>query len=291
MKNILICLLIILALVVMFLVKFVFGYEVHRNVKYGEADCEIMDIFIPKEAYERQSNGCVLLIHGGSWSGGDKSEEEIMCRYLASRGYITATMNYSLYSDERADSYNVDMVLDEIDAALAKIKSFAADCGITVDKAATSGYSAGAHLSMLYSFSREENSPLSIEFTANLAGPADFRFEIWGRDLTVRIGEMLSGVDITEQMIENGEAEKIFEKISPVSYISADTPPSIFAYGGRDKVVSAKNGESIRARLDAIGASYDYVFFPHSSHAMIENLGKRLSYVGAVADYCEKYFD
>lgn len=266
-----------------------FGYEICREVEYGRLECETMDVFIPREAYRRETNGCVLLIHGGSWSGGDKREEELMCRYLASRGYIAATMNYTLRSDDN-DSYNVSLVLDEIDMALDRLVNFAAERGITIDKAATSGYSAGAHLSMLYAFSIGENAPVEIAFTANMAGPADITYELWGKDRAIRIGEILSGIEITDEMIESGEAEMILRSVSPVSYVDSKTPPSIFAYGGADTLVLDENGESLKKKFDEFGVKYDYVFFPDSDHALIHNFGKRIKYAVTVIDYCKEYF-
>ena len=268
---------------------FFLGYEIYYDVEYGELECEVMDVFIPREAYKRKTNGCVLLIHGGSWSGGDKSEEKLMCRYLASRGYIAATMNYSLYSPDN-ESYNVSIVMDEIDSALQKLFAFAAEKGIIVDKVATSGYSAGAHLSMLYSFSRGDSAPVDIKFTANMAGPAEITPELWGDARAIRIAEMLSGEEISEEMINSGEAEKILESISPASYVNSNTPPSIFAYGGKDTLVIPENGEALKNRFDEAGVKYDYVFFPHSDHALIHNFGKRIVYAGIVIDYCREYF-
>ena len=291
MKNAFVAVLILIPflLIAIFALDFFLGYETYCDVEYGELECEVMDIFIPRKAYKRQTNGCVLLIHGGSWSGGDKSEEELMCRYLASRGYIAATMNYSLYSAED-ESYNVSVVMDEIDAALQKLVAFAAERGIVIDKAATSGYSAGAHLSMLYSFSRGDKAPVEIMFTANMAGPAEISPELWGDARAIRIGEMLSGKKITDEMINSGEAEKILESISPTRYVNPNTPPSIFAYGGKDPLVIPENGEALKNRFDEAGVKYDYVFFPDSDHALIHNFGKRIVYAGIVIDYCREYF-
>ena len=55
-------------------VSFMVGYEIFEDVSYGDLECEVMDVFIPDEAYRRETNGCVLLIHGGSWMEGDKAE-------------------------------------------------------------------------------------------------------------------------------------------------------------------------------------------------------------------------
>ena len=66
------------------LLGYFFAYTLYRDVSYGEKDVNVMDIYIPGAAYRREGNGVVLFIHGGSWSGGDKADETIRCRMLAS---------------------------------------------------------------------------------------------------------------------------------------------------------------------------------------------------------------
>ena len=269
-------------------VEFMCGYEVHRDVSYGELGCEEMDIFIPDEAYERESNGCVLLIHGGSWSGGDKREEELMSRYIANKGYIAVTMNYSLSVSD--GSYSVGLVLDEIDMAIGKICSFAAEKGITVGEIATYGYSAGAHLAMLYSYSRGAKAPIRVKFTANMAGPADICADVWGEEKAIKIAAILSGKPVTDEMIESGEVWDMLAFYSPTSYISASTPPTLFAYGGKDTTVTEKNADSLKAGLDAAGVRYDYIYFENSDHTLLQNFGKRIKFAIKVIDYCDEYF-
>ena len=294
MKKFLITLLIILSAVILatgvFLVLFLTGYDVYREISYCDTSLEVMDIYIPNDAYEDGECGCVLFIHGGSWTSGDKSEEALRCRNVANSGYIAATMNYTLYSEENRDTFTVDAVLREISAALLKIRDFAAEKGIKVTKAATAGYSAGAHLSMLYSYSIGDGAPLEIVFTANMAGPADFSPEIWGSAAKV-ISERLLGITLTDEMLKSGEADEILAIPSPVTYVNESTVPSIFAYGGKDGTVSEKNGESLKAKFDEYGLSYDYIYFPDSDHSLISNPIKRIKYNLTLIDYCEKYFN
>lgn len=72
-------------------------YDVYNNVAYGTGDREVMDIYIPHTAENFEENGCVLYIHGGSWTSGDKGDRASECKKTVKRGYITATMNYMLF--------------------------------------------------------------------------------------------------------------------------------------------------------------------------------------------------
>lgn len=270
--------------------SFFTGYEIYSDVKYGDKAANVMDIYMPSEAYERESNGCVLFIHGGSWIGGDKADEAARCQILASRGYIAATMNYTLWSEDVADEYTVSTVLDEIDLALSAIKEFSAQKGVKIDKAATAGYSAGAHLSMLYSFSKSDTAPVEIVFSANLAGPADICTEIWGEDMTLTIAKILTGEDISAQMLESGAADELLKSISPVYYIDEKTPPSIIMQGGKDNIVPPDNADSLVEKFTQSGVTYDYVYLNRSDHSLAQNPLKHMRFFKILAEYCEKYF-
>ena len=266
------------------------GYEIHRDVRYGDGDMNVMDIFIPKDAYERGESGCVMFIHGGSWSGGDKAEEAARCRLLASRGYIAVTVNYTLWSEDNADEYNVSLVLNELDLALETVKDFAAERGIIIERAATSGYSAGAHLSMLYSFSRGAEAPMEIVFTSNMAGPADISPEVWGEDMTVRVAKRLTGIDIAPEALKSGEYDTLLDSVSPVTFIDANTPPTIVMHGGKDKTVPVENAESLINKLEEYSVLHDYVYLKNSDHSLMQNPLKHFTYYGTLLDYCERYF-
>ena len=271
-------------------VKYFCGYEIYRDLEYGESERSKLDLYLPEEAYERETNGVVLFIHGGSWSGGDKSEEELRCRLIASEGYIAAAMNYTLARGEDREEYTVDTVLMEISEALGAVVSYTAELGITVDKAATAGYSAGAHLSMLYSFSSRDTAPVEILFTANMAGPADLTPEIWREEMAIRIGSLLSGKEITAEMIDNGESEEILASVSPVFYVSENTPPTILIYGVKDALVTKENCESLVKKFESVGVPYDLFLLPDSDHSLLQNPIKHLKYYQKIIEYCKEYF-
>ncbi|MBE6699370.1 MAG: alpha/beta hydrolase [Ruminococcaceae bacterium] len=280
----------LLLLVAWGLVSYFGGYTIYRDVSYGEKEANVMDVYIPGEAYRRESNGVILFIHGGSWSGGDKADETIRCRMLASKGYLVANVNYTLWSEETADTYHVSKVLDELDAALLCVQEFANQKGITVDKAATVGYSAGAHLAMLYAYSRAETAPIEIVFTASLAGPADISPEVWGEDMTIRVAHRLTGMEISPEMLRSGEADDVLASISPVSFIDENTPPSLIMQGGKDTVVPPTNADSLVEKFTANAVPYDYVYLKNSDHSLLQNPIQHARYYKTLLEYCRKFF-
>lgn len=265
-------------------------YEAFSNLAYSTAsERNVIDIYVPAEAYEREENGCILFIHGGSWSSGSKEEMIGECVTLASEGYITATMSYTLINEENKDTYSVMTVLDEISMAIEEIKRFSDEKGLNITKLATSGYSAGAHLSMLYSYSRADQSAISLAFAANKVGPSDFSTEAWG-EAGPRIAKMLAGSKLTEQYMKEGKEKELIELVSPVSYINENSIPSLLAYGGEDKTVPVGNAESVKNAFEESGAVYDFILFPYSDHILIFAPYSSMKYNIKLSEYCEKYF-
>ncbi len=265
-------------------------YEVFSDIAYSTAsERNVMDIYVPAEAYEKEENGCILFIHGGSWSSGSKEEMLGECVALANEGYITATMSYTLITDDNRDTYSVMTVLDEISLAIEEIKRFSEEKGLNITKMATSGYSAGAHLSMLYSYSRADESAIPLAFAANKVGPSDFTTEAWG-EAGPRIAKMLAGTEITNQYMQEGKEKELIELVSPSSYINENSIPSLFAYGGKDKTVPIGNAESVKKAFEESGAVHDYILFPYSDHILIFTPISSVRYNIKLKEYCNKYF-
>ena len=267
-------------------------YEVYSDIVYSDAgERNVLDLYIPKAAYEREENGFVLLLHGGSWAMGSKEDKAADCIEIAAKGYIAATMSFTLRSGQTEDSYSVDAVLDEIGLAIAKVKAFAAQKGINITKVAPSGYSSGAHLAMMYSYARADESPVEIAFTANRVGPSDFSAEAWGAS-GPSLARSLAGKEIVERFTAEGRADEIVAYVSPVTYVTKESVPSLFGYGALDVVVPAGNRESILNAFQKAGAPYDYIFYPLSGHGLKLNhiTPAARKYSAALFRYCETYF-
>ena len=176
---------------------------------------------------------------------------------------------------------------DEIDMAIKKIKDFSDEKELNITKLAVSGYSAGAHLSMLYGFSRADEAAIELVFTANQVGPSDFHSEVWG---STSLASMLSGIEITEEMIENGKAEDVINLVSPTAYVTKDTVPSILAYGGTDMIVPSGNAERIKSAFENSGAIHSYILYPLSNHGLGLDPLCEMVYINTVEQYCKDYF-
>ena len=125
--------------------------EIIKNLSYGDQKNQLYDLYIPAELDKSKPQGVLLCIHGGAWSGGSRGEMDFACKRYAKAGYMTATMEYSLLSEKHPD-ITIDTMIHEIDMCIDALRDELSERGITADKLALFGGSAGGHLSLLYAY-------------------------------------------------------------------------------------------------------------------------------------------
>ena len=147
-------------------------------------DLYIPDIFKDNPTKMSQNHVVVLFIHGGAWVSGFKTDVNDYLYEFTDRGYIAATIKYSLLRKEMDDpTLSIFRNLDEIDACIKSIKDVLTELGFdtTKTKLVLGGASSGAHLAMLYSYSRGDRCPLPLQFIVDAVGPVDIIPESWKR--------------------------------------------------------------------------------------------------------------
>ena len=160
-------------------------FHVNGNEDYfGSKSNNNFDLYVPKDLEKNQKHVVVLFIHGGAWISGFKTDVNSYVHAFANKGYITATIKYTLLRKNMDDSsLSIFRNLDEIDACIASIKSALEDLDFDTSKTnlVIGGASSGAHLAMLYSYSRGQRSPLPINFVIDAVGPVNIKPENWKR--------------------------------------------------------------------------------------------------------------
>ena len=69
-----------------------------------------LDLFLPEKVSDK-ALPLLLYVHGGGFSGGDRTSGHGLCNYLAKNGYVAATISYSLYM--KGKKFSCDGVLPE----------------------------------------------------------------------------------------------------------------------------------------------------------------------------------
>lgn len=239
-----------------------------KDISYGEAASNKFDLYIPANADQTQPQSVILFIHGGGWSGGSRGDMAFACKRYTKAGYITATIEYSLISEDHPEITMLTMV-DEIDACIGALKNSIEEQGYIVDKLALSGPSAGGHLALLYAYSRGLDSAIPLVFMASQSGPVGADFGMEG---------------ITD---EAAEASKPF---SPIQFVKEDTVPTLLCHGRQDSIVLYEGTVALMEKLEQYHVPYDFVDYPDSNHTLESDPESHTLYHEKMLEYCKTYF-
>lgn len=265
---------------------------IYRDIDLNEAEQTGYDLYIPTNADKSQNQSLIVYMHGGGFTSGDKADGEMLCKYYTSKGYICASVNYTLTNEKHESNYN--RMYEQILAQVASIKNKTAELGYNITEMATSGDSAGGYLALLYGYRAGEDSPIPIKMVFQMTGPATFEPSKWDITETKDIIESitrLSGKTVTEDMIASGAIDAIIKEISPALLVDKNTVPTVMAYGPKDKIVRVNLKYALMDALDENDIDYTFIEFQNSGHSMLFDPDKTQEYVDTANNYLEKYMD
>lgn len=110
--------------------------------KIGDRELHL-DIFYPT-AKSKKPYPAVLLIHGGGWRSGDRSQHVPMAQQIAAKGYVTITAEYRLSTEALYPA-----AVNDLKTAIRWMRANAKAYNIDADKIAVWGFSAGGQLATL----------------------------------------------------------------------------------------------------------------------------------------------
>ena len=237
-----------------------------KDLPYGEDPLQTYDLYLPADN-SKENYSLVLFVHGGGFKSGDKSSmEAVRCgEYLASRGYVVASVNYRLFT-ENSKVYVMDMY-EDLMTAVDVIVSHSDGLGYHLNEMATTGGSAGGCLAMLVAYKEPERPPIPIRFVFQETGPATFEPGIWDKvtdeDKAIFVN-YVSGDNFTAASVGSAEYQNAIDEISVSTMINENSVPIILAYGPNDKIVSVRAKYTLLDALEANGIEHTYIEFPNS---------------------------
>ena len=184
--------------------------EINNGENYKQNPSRnLYDLYIPKNLDKNQYNKIILLIHGGSYQLGDKSDLKDFCESLAIQGNIAVTMAHTFLNNSHLNS-TIFRIQDEIATVIKNIKSNLKEKGFDETKLeiAIGGASSGSHLALLYAYFYK-NSPLEIKYVINMIGPVTYESQYFY--VLINKNDTLDQID--EESIKKYEEEK---KIMPL---------------------------------------------------------------------------
>ena len=229
--------------------------QIFKNASYGESAQQKMDIYLPYDR-SRAATKTIVVIHGGGWVEGDKSE---MIPYVDTLrklmpGYAIVNMNYRL-----AYNNTVNLFPAQENDVISAVEYFLdhAEEYMVSDDLVLLGASAGGHLAMLHAYKNdpEEHVRAVVDFFA----PFDLA-ALWNYSIIQQL--ILYGATGTFP----DDNPSLYASSSPSEYITSGSPPTIALQGGADPLVPPSQTSQLIAGLDAAGITNQLVYYPEEGH-------------------------
>ncbi len=217
-----------------------------------------MDVYLPA-GRSMLTTYTVIMIHGGSWSGGDKSDFNTDIPNLKPLlgNYAIFNLNYRLAN---GTTVLLQQQLNDIDAAINFIYSNATKYSINTNKIAIMGASAGAHLTLLKCY--KANTDGKIKAVVDLFGPTDMAWMYNSHPVA----------SLTQPIIVNvmggtpTSSASVYTSGSPINFVTSTVPPTIIFHGTADPIVPISESINLQAKLQLAGVTNQYITYTGESH-------------------------
>ena len=270
--------------------------RVERDIAYGPGPAQKYDLYLPGDS--ARATKLVVYIHAGGFRTGDKADDEQIAKWFASRGYVVATVNYTLSAE--GNQANVMSMSHEIRRGVASAVEGARRRGYAVDAMAIGGGSAGGALAMIYAYRDAEQAPVPVRAVINLVGPASFDpvawFEIndgFASDESAQGGaafvSMMTGETVSLEEMRSGDYHRILRPITATALVTADAPPSLLAFGALDKVAPFAASSDLEAALQRNRVPHDVFVFPRSGHGLNRAPAMSKALNAKIGEYLDRY--
>lgn len=250
----------------------------YTDMPYGiRAQRQILDLCIPKSV--KGDANMILFVHGGAWTEGSKDSYLGTLENMAEQGYVCAAINYRYCG--KPNYASVYDVLDDITSALSKIKETAAENGVNLKGVMLDGGSAGAHLSLLYAYSRVDEAPIKPVAVVGRSSVSDFT------DMSIYDGS-LHNLDPEKWCIPKSKWKEYFRSminqpfmgdnfekyhdelydISPIKYVNENTVPTIISHGTMDTVLPYSGAVAFDKKLTEYGVEHYFITYEGAWHGL-----------------------
>jgi acetyl esterase/lipase len=228
-------------------------YHEELNVSYGIDSKQKIDIYLP--ANRTTNTKTLILVHGGGWTSGDKSEMNPIKDFIRQDlpNFAVVNINYRL-----ADTNNTPypMQIEDISSVINHLKSNAEQYSIS-ENFGFIGISAGGHLSLLWSYGFDLDN--NVKMVCSIVGPTNLTDPNYLNTTNPELQNILN-------VFGSNPDQSFLEEVSPFHQVTTSAPPTILFYGGQDPLVPNTQGTDLRDKLQTLNVEHEFTLYPNAGH-------------------------
>lgn len=261
--------------------------KLEENIRYREVEgydplLNTLDIYYRPLERGRAKKPVIVFLHGGNWTGGDKScfvgpRNERFPRWFVEHGYVFVAANFRLPGNPRSPQATVIDMLGDIAKAIRWLKVNGRRYGGAQTGFIIVGYSSGAHLAALLAANQENLLAYHLQ-------SSDFRgvialdvphFDVpLALDILDREDVGLPNQRLRLAMLQDilGKTRAMQERVSPAAHLGPNLRQTAFLllsaglYQGSPQRFSRRMSERFRDMLLANGIHAEHRHFDECEH-------------------------
>lgn len=219
------------------------------DAAYGSHPRQRLDVYTPHSKSEPAP--VVIIVYGGSWNSGSKTDYAFLGKAFASRGFIAMVIDYRLVPEVRFPDF-----IEDCARAVKWAHDHARDFGGDPTRLFMLGHSAGAYNAVMVAMDPRflqgvGAEPSIIRGVAGLAGPYDFL-----------------PLDVSATKEAFGSADNV-QLTQPVNLVSGRKPAMFLATGADDTTVYPRNTLGLGDKLKRAGSPVTVRTYPDVGHVEI----------------------
>jgi acetyl esterase/lipase len=256
---------------------------IQEAVKFGtgggrDLHCDVISPANPSNA------PAVLVLYGGGWRMGDRSRVREACLGLARRGFVAVAGEYRLTPESPWPAQ-----IHDVKASIRWMRANADTLGINPEKIAAQGHSAGAHLALLAA-----GTPGKPEFegdggNAGVSSRLAAVVGVYPPTAFQHGEEKVSGSVPANALLGAASSVELAKALAPITYVSADFPPTFLLHGTADRVVPVSASLRMNEALTAAGAPVEMHIYPGLPHGFARMPSMLDQLQGEIANFLDRH--
>jgi acetyl esterase/lipase len=240
-------------------------YTRTRDVIYGRKFglAMTMDVFTPKE---KANGAAVILVVSGGWFSNPDAIRPAFAEDCLSRGYTVFAVCHG-----SQPKFTLPEIIEDMHRSVRFIRCHAKDYKIDPDRIGIMGGSAGGHLALMMGTAGKDGNPdakdpvdrasSKVQAVACFFPPTDFlNYGAEGKEMIDRAFQppYTAATDYHEYdpkkalyvpVTDKDKLREISKNVSPVSFVTKDSAPTLLIHGDKDKLVPIQQSEEMLAKL------------------------------------------
>lgn len=230
---------------------------VNTDIAYGPSPFEhLTATYVPGRTHARWA----LLVHGGSWLSGDRTDQQITAERFARHGYQVFNVEY-----RRGVDVTLAQQLQDIRAAKGWVEHHARHFGISPRRGVLYGFSAGGHLVSLVAMDNDPDvkAVVSVDGIVEpqvLAHPAnDYEARLYGREVYMMGCDYAgdTGMDACSQAWHNFMPQDWISPSAPAFYVVNGLQDPVQPWGAARNFTHLLHADGVRVHLSLVDGTAD----------------------------------